>query len=51
LAVISVVGAVVLVPLWIFDARELGGVSVWEKPLKFFISSTILRQPCNSFAF
>ena len=41
LAVISVVGAVVLVPLWIFDARELGGVSVWEKPLKFFISSAI----------
>ena len=41
LAVISAVGAVVLVPLWIFDARELGGVSVWEKPLKFFISSAI----------
>jgi hypothetical protein len=41
LAVSSVVGAVVLVPLWIFDARELGGVSVWEKPLKFFISSAI----------
>jgi hypothetical protein len=41
LAVISVVGAVILVPFWIFDARELGGVSVWEKPLKFFISSAI----------
>jgi hypothetical protein len=41
LAVISAVGAVVLVTLWIFDARELGGVSVWEKPLKFFISSAI----------
>jgi hypothetical protein len=41
LAVILVVGAVVLVPFWIFDARELGGVSVWEKPLKFFISSAI----------
>ncbi len=41
LAVISVVGAVVLVPFWIFDSRELGGVSVWEKPLKFFISSAI----------
>jgi hypothetical protein len=39
LAVISVLGAVVLVPFWIFDARELGGVSVWEKPLKFFTSS------------
>ncbi len=41
LAVISVIGAVVLVPFWIFDARELLGVSVWEKPLKFFISSAI----------
>jgi hypothetical protein len=41
LAVISVAGAVALVPFWIFDSRELGGVSVWEKPLKFFISSAI----------
>jgi hypothetical protein len=41
LAVFSVVGAVVLVPFWILDARELGGVSVWEKPLKFFVSSAI----------
>ena len=41
LAVILAVGAVLLVPLWIFDARELGGVSVWEKPLKFFVSSAI----------
>jgi len=44
LAVLSAVGAVVLVPLWIFDARELGGVSVWEKPLKFFISSAIFSS-------
>ena len=41
LAGVLAVGAVVLVPFWIFDARELGGVSVWEKPLKFFISSAI----------
>jgi hypothetical protein len=41
LAVVSVVGAVVLVPFWVFDPRELGGVSAWEKPLKFFISSAI----------
>jgi len=41
LAVISTVGAVLLVPFWIFDPRELGGVSAWEKPLKFFISSAI----------
>jgi hypothetical protein len=26
----------------IFDSRELLGVSVWNKPLKFFISTTIL---------
>jgi hypothetical protein len=41
LAVISVVGTLVLVPLWILDTRELLGVSVWEKPIKFFISSAI----------
>lgn len=41
LAVLSVAGALVLVPFWIFDSRELGGVSVWEKPLKFFVSSAI----------
>jgi len=41
LAVLSVAGAVVLVPFWMLDLRELGGVSVWEKPLKFFISSAI----------
>jgi len=41
LAVISVIGALVLVPLWILDTRELLGVSVWEKPIKFFISAAI----------
>lgn len=41
LAVISVVGALVLVPLWLLDTRELLGVSVWEKPIKFFISAAI----------
>lgn len=41
LAVISVAGALVLVPLWILDTRELLGVSVWEKPIKFFISSAV----------
>lgn len=41
LAVISIAGAAVFVPFWIFDTRELGGVSVWEKPLKFFISAAI----------
>ena len=41
LAVISVVGAIVLAPIWFLDTRELLGVSVWEKPIKFFISSAI----------
>jgi hypothetical protein len=41
LAVISVFGAIVLVPFWILDSRELLGVSVWEKPIKFFISAAI----------
>ena len=41
LAMISVVGALVLVPFWILDTRELLGVSVWEKPIKFFISAAI----------
>lgn len=41
LAVVSAAAALVLVLFWIFDPRELGGVSVWEKPLKFFISSAI----------
>jgi hypothetical protein len=33
--------ALALVPLWLFDPRTVGGVSTWEKPLKFFISSVI----------
>ncbi len=41
LAVISVAGALVLAALWVLDPRELLGVSVWEKPLKFFVSSAI----------
>ncbi|MBL6592925.1 MAG: hypothetical protein ISP16_02495 [Candidatus Aquiluna sp.] len=41
LAVISVIGALALVPFWILDTRELLGVSVWEKPIKFFISAAI----------
>lgn len=41
LAVFSASVALVLVPFWILDPRELGGVSVWEKPLKFFVSSGI----------
>ena len=41
LALVSAAAALVLVLFWIFDPRELGGVPVWEKPLKFFISSAI----------
>jgi hypothetical protein len=41
LAVICVVVAVALIPLWILDSTELLGVSVWEKPIKFYISVSI----------
>jgi multisubunit Na+/H+ antiporter MnhC subunit len=38
---VCVVIAIALVPLWILDSRTLLGVSVWEKPIKFFISVAI----------
>jgi hypothetical protein len=41
LAVICVAVAVALIPLWILDSRTLLGVSVWEKPIKFYISVAI----------
>ena len=41
LALICVVVAIALIPLWILDSRELLGVSVWEKPIKFYISVAI----------
>ena len=41
LAVICVVVAIALVPLWILDSRQLLGVSVGEKPIKFYISVAI----------
>jgi hypothetical protein len=41
LAVICTVVAVALIPLWILDSRQLLGVSVWEKPIKFYISVAI----------
>jgi hypothetical protein len=41
LAVICVVVTAALIPLWILDSRELLGVSVWEKPIKFYISVAI----------
>lgn len=41
LSVICLVVAVVLVPFWALDSRTLLGVSVWEKPIKFYISVAI----------
>jgi hypothetical protein len=38
-AVASLVGALVALTLYAFDSRELLGVSVWEKPLKFLLSA------------
>lgn len=41
LTVICLVIAVALIPLWLLDSRQLLGVSVWEKPFKFYISVAI----------
>ena len=41
MGITSAIFAVALVPLWLIDPRTVGGVSTWEKPLKFFISSAI----------
>ena len=41
MGLISIIFAIALVPLWLIDPRTVGGVSTWEKPLKFFISSVI----------
>jgi hypothetical protein len=41
LAIAFLASVLVLIPLWLFDPTELLGVSVWEKPLKFFISAAI----------
>jgi hypothetical protein len=41
LAAASVVGSLVVTVLYFTDSRELLGVSVWEKPLKFLLSTAI----------
>ena len=41
LAAICVGVAVALIPLWLLDSRQLLGVSLWEKPIKFYISVAI----------
>ena len=41
LALVSAGIAIALVPLWILDSRQLLGVSVWEKPIKFYVSAAI----------
>jgi len=39
-ALASLVGSIVVLLFYATDSRELLGVSVWEKPLKFLISAT-----------
>jgi hypothetical protein len=39
-ALASLFGSIVVLVLYATDSRELLGVSVWEKPLKFLISAT-----------
>ncbi len=41
LTVASAIGAAVVLVLYFMDSRELLGVSIWEKPLKFLISSAV----------
>lgn len=40
-ALTSLVGSIVALLLFVIDPRELLGVSIWEKPLKFLISATL----------
>ena len=41
LATMCIGVAVALIPLWLLDSRQLLGVSLWEKPIKFYISVAI----------
>lgn len=41
LGLLSALVALLLIPVWLNDPRTIGEVSVWEKPIKFFISSAI----------
>lgn len=40
-AALSLLGTLTVVLLYAVDTREILGVSVWEKPLKFLISATV----------
>lgn len=40
-ALVSLIGSLTVVLLYAIDAREILGVSVWEKPLKFLISAAL----------
>ncbi|MEQ9086910.1 MAG: hypothetical protein RIE23_06900 [Pontimonas sp.] len=40
-AALSLLGMLTVVLLYAIDTREILGVSVWEKPLKFLISATV----------
>ena len=40
-AALSLLGSLTVVLLYAIDTREILGVSVWEKPLKFLISATV----------
>lgn len=41
LTVVTAVASLLLVAPYLLDDRQLLGVSVWEKPLKFLLSSTV----------
>lgn len=41
LTLVCVVAAILVLPFLVFDQRQIGVFSIWEKPLKFFISTAI----------
>ncbi|SCX14851.1 hypothetical protein SAMN05216534_1578 [Candidatus Aquiluna sp. UB-MaderosW2red] len=44
MGIASLVLFIALIPLWLIDPRTVQGVSTWEKPLKFFISTVIFSM-------
>jgi hypothetical protein len=50
LALASIAGATIIGVFYLFDTRELLGVSLWEKPLKFLLSTVVYALTFSWFA-
>ena len=50
LALASIAGAIIVGVFYLFDTRELLGVSLWEKPLKFLLSTVVYALTFSWFA-